>query len=292
LKFILIIFSLFLFNIVDAIAAKPYLVFLKSGTILTRISDRQNVYLAKGIYANVLETNPTRRDLFIVYNKAGKPLYETTSAGILEVKEDLNILPNVDAETVYPPPQLTKAIDRFAFLDSQFNIHLESMRTTALNPNNDQSLSNAVGPRYEFRTLYNSTLPINFGLGMNFQSLQWNNSIDEPTTLSIFSFGPQIERVVYNEENISASILFGAEFAPVYSVKSGEFLDKYKATLFDIGAEGNWTTQNGIWCIGVHYRHHDITLTSTTRPSANPLPEEISLNSIGAMVGYKYEWDM
>ncbi|MBC7712121.1 MAG: hypothetical protein H7177_02210 [Rhizobacter sp.] len=271
---------------------KPYLVFLRPGTTLTRISDRKEVELTKGIYANVLETNPNRRDLFIVYNKAGKPLYETSALGIMEVANDLRILPNVDAEISYPAPTVSRTNDKMAFIDSQFNIHFDSLQTAALNPDISQNVSSAVGPRYELRTLYNSTIPVNFGLGVNYESIGWNNDQGDPTTLTIFSFGPQIERVVYNEDTISASVLFGAEFAPVYQSKSGDFTEKYKAMLFDIGVEGNWATQYGKWCAGIHYRHHDLTLTSTTRTNVGPVPEEISLNSIGVMLGYKYEWDL
>ncbi|MBC7428279.1 MAG: hypothetical protein H7336_06690 [Bacteriovorax sp.] len=291
--FLSFIFSfLFSFN-ASSEARKPYMVYLKPGTTLTRLSDRKEMTIAKGIYANVLETNQSRRDLFVVYNKEGKAMYETSALGILEVAQDLKILPNVDAEVVYPAPSVLKANDKIAFLDSQFNIHIDSLQTAALNPIYSQNLASAVGPRYEFRTLYNnSSLPINFGLGVNFQSIQWNNDIDEPTTLSIFSFGPQIEKVVYSADTLSASAFFGAEFSPVYQAKSGNYTEKYKAMLFDIGIEGNWSTQYGKWCIGAHFRHHDLTLSETNRPDVNPVPEEISLNSIGAMVGYKYEWDL
>ena len=287
-------FILFFIFSISAFAEdkKPYTVFIRSGSSLIRISDRVEFVISKGIYANVLETNTSKRDLFVVYNKDGRPIYETSSMGIVEVAEDLKILPNVDAEVVFPAPSVLKANDKIANLNSQFNIHLESLQTSALNTIYGQNLSSALGPRYEFRTMYESILPINVGVNVNFQSFQWNNNFDEHTTLSIFSFGPQIERVIYVEDTIAASVFLGAEFSPFYQSKTGVFKDKYTTMLFDVGIEGNWSTQYGRWCIGAHFRHHDLTLSETTRLDLAPVPEEISLNSIGAMVGYKYEWDL
>ena len=270
---------------------KPYRVYLKPGTTLTRLSDKKNFSIEKGIYAHVLETNPMRRDHFIVYNKAGKPVYETLSDGIVEIEKDIQILPNVDAEISYPPPSSLKANNKYAFLDTQFNVHLDRLQMSPLNSIYSQELDSAVGNRFEVRTLYTSELPVNFGLSLNYQTATWENDIDE-VKLSILSFGPQIQRYIYQEEKLAISLHLGGEFAPIYRTSSGDSVERYKAILFDLGIEAMWQTDFGKWSLGSHYRRHDLTLTSSTRAGSNPVPEELIINSIGAMVGYKYEWDL
>lgn len=270
---------------------KPYRVYLKPGTTLTRLSDKKNFSIEKGIYAHVLETNPMRRDHFIVYNKAGKPVYEMLSDGIVEIEKDIQILPNVDAEISYPPPSTLKANNKYAFLDTQFNVHLDRLQMSPLNTIYSQELDSAVGNRFEVRTLYTSELPVNFGLSLNYQTATWENDIDE-VKLSILSFGPQIQRYIYQEEKLAISLHLGGEFAPIYRTSSGDSVERYKAILFDLGIEAMWQTDFGKWSLGSHYRRHDLTLTSSTRTGSNPVPEELIINSIGAMVGYKYEWDL
>jgi hypothetical protein len=281
-----------LISTVEAANRLPYLVFLKSGTILTRLTDREERQLSKGVYAKVLETNLNKRDHFIVYNKEGKAIYETSSLGILEIEKDIRILPNVDAEVIFPPQDKFKTNDKYILFDSQFNLHIENLKIGILDPLYSQNISSTIGPRYEFRTLYKSGLAVNFGIDVNYQPVEWSNDFGETTKLTIFSFGPQIERVIYNEDEFTLSILFSGEFAPIYKTKAGDFTDEYKAMLYDVGAEFIWSTQHGKWSFGTHFRHHDLILLSTNRAELNPIPEEISLSSVGAMVGYKYEWEL
>lgn len=270
---------------------KPYQVFLKPGTVLTRLSDKKEVALTKGIYADVLETNPLRRDFFIVYDKSGKPAYSTTSLGIVEIDQDIRLLPNVNAEITYPPPSTLKSNNTQALLDTQFNLHLDQLQMSAINSIYSQELASAFSNRYELRTMYVSELPVNFGFGLNYQLAYWENDVDE-VKLSALSFGPQLQRYLYAEDTMAVSLFVGAEYAPLYRTSSGSSVENFKAMLFDIGTEIMWDTYFGKLSLGAHYRRHDLTLTSSTRVGVVAVPEELIINSIGAMVGYKYEWDL
>ena len=288
------IFLVFTFNAFGT-ETKPYRVYLKPGTILTRLSDKQELKIEHGIYANILEVSANRRDQFIVYDKAGKPLYETSAEGIVEIANDIRLLPDVNAEISYPPPSTMKANNKYAFFDTQFNIHFDLLQTSAFNNIYDQDLGNTIGNRYELRTFYNSELPVNFGLAMNYEALYWDNNF-EKMTMTMFSLGPHFQHYIYEENQMAISLIGGAEYAPVYktvyTTETSKNTDKYTAVLFDIGAEVLWDTRFGKWNLGGHYRRHDLTLNTSNRDDINPVPENIVINSIGVMVGYKYEWDL
>lgn len=285
------IFSSFVINAGNANDEKPYKVYLRPGSELISIKDRSRVILEKGIYANVLETNPVRREWFSVYGKDGKAQYITKANSVAEVMEDVRVLPNVNAEISYPPPVILNGHNKDFYFDTQFNIHLDSIDITPLNTLYSQNLSAMTANRFELRTLYSSELPVNFGLGINFQDGRWTNENDN-VKFTVLSIGPQIQRYIYEGEELAVSLHLGAEFAPIYTTKSGESVEKYRAMLLDLGIEALWGTRFGKWSIGAHFRRHDITLTSTTRPEMAPVPEEYVINSIGGLIGYKYEWEL
>lgn len=270
---------------------KPYRVYLKPGTILTGLKDKKDYRITRGIYANVLETNPRRRDHFIVYDKVGKPAYETTALGIVEIAKDIAILPDVDAEVIYPAPSVFKTNNKNAFFDTQFNLHLENINPTVFNTLYGTELSSAMGNRFEVRTLYNSELPVNFGLTFSYQTASWSDENGD-LKLSAISFGPHIQHYVYERDKMAISLHLGAEYSPNYKTVSGENTDKYNAMLIDLGAESLWATRFGKWSLGLHLRRHDLSLTSSSRTNIQPVPEDLTFTSVGAMLGYKYEWDL
>lgn len=281
---------IFLSNILAA-ELKPYKVYLKPGTVLTGLKDQKDVRITRGIYVFVLETNVLKRDHFIVYDKAGKPAFETTALGIVEIQKDIALLPDVDAEVIYPEPSVFRSNNKHAFFDTQFNMHFDNINASPFNTLYGTEFSSTLANRFELRTLYTSSLPVNFGLSLNYETASWSSE-NGNMELSAISFGPHLQRYIYEKENVAVSILFGAEYSPNYKTTTSEFTDKYHATMLDLGAEVLWGTSFGKWSAGAHIRRHNLSLTSSSRTDFYPVPEDITINSIGAMLGYKYEWDL
>ena len=114
--FFIILFTLIILSNVIANDLKPYKVYLKEGTVLTSLVDKKDQRITRGIYVYVLETDYQKRDMFIVYDKNMKPAFETTALGVVEIKKDIAILPEVDAEVIYPPPTVLNASNKMLFL--------------------------------------------------------------------------------------------------------------------------------------------------------------------------------
>lgn len=271
---------------------KPYIAYLRPGSTLTRLSDKKDFQLEKGILARVAAKNYKRRDQFVIFDENGKALYETSALNIGEVENDLRILPGYQADVVYPAPDTFKTNDKVFSLDTFFNVHMDNLLTEDFNSVYSDNLSSVTATRFELRSLYTrNDFPVEFGANLNYQSTSWRNDFDQ-VRLSIFSFGPVFQYGFFEEENLKISGIMGAEFAPVYRTSSGESKETYKAMLFDIGVEGVWKTQYGNWLLGSHFRKHDISLEKTTRPQVNPTIGKMTITSLGLMVGYKHEWDL
>jgi hypothetical protein len=270
---------------------KPYTVYLKAGTELTSTKDQSVSILSKGIYASVLEINPKRRTLFNVYDKNGIVRYQTTSEGVVEIENDIKLLPGLNAEETYPAKSVFNAENKVAKFGSQFNIHFESFQLSHFNEIYKDEITSVFSQRYEVRTLYNPEWPLKFGFGLNFQNAYWKNNI-ESIRLSILSLGPHFQYTFFESEDVSWSASTGVEIAPLYESSSSLYSDNYSAVLYDAGLESVWKSEYGLFSLGSHFRFHDIVLTKSNRPNRELKPKEYSLYTLGVMIGYKLEWDL
>lgn len=270
---------------------KPYRVYIKSGAELRSLSDNKSLVTSRGIYAKVLEVDNNKREFFIVYDRQGKPQYEVHATSIIDIEEDINILPKVHADIIYPPRSELKSENTYALFDSQLNFHIDQIQIAPLNELYQQELPSITGSRFEVRTLYVSDFLINFGLGMNYQVAYWTNEFDQGN-MYILSLGPVVEYNFHQTEKWSYSLLLGGEYAPIYRIKTQESHEIFNSTLFDIGAEATWKTDYGKIIFGAHYRRHNMTLEESTKPNFQELPKDIIISSFGATIGYKYEWGL
>ncbi|MBY0415222.1 MAG: hypothetical protein K2Q18_13710 [Bdellovibrionales bacterium] len=277
-------------------AEAPHRVYIRPDAVFTTLDGKSSSRTGRGIYAFVKPYN-SKANYYIVYDKSGKAAYSVNGEAVVEIEKDIQLLPNISAETVYPPPSKLAAIDKDAFFDTQLNIHFDSLQFS--NIYSSTSNSSTLGTRFEMRTLYSSTLPVNFGLSLNYELSSWKTNLqyddeDLPLTMNlhILSVGPHLQHYLYDQDGFAISLVGGIEFAPIYELTSSLGKDKYSGTLLDFGMEFLWGSDHGKWSLGSHYRRHDISLNSTSKMGPKSAPQDIALNSFGLMVGYKYEWDL
>lgn len=271
---------------------KPYTVFLKPGSRLTRLSDQKSFALEKGIYVKALETNYKKRDLFRIYDEQGNALYETKAESIVEVIDDYQILPRFAGDITYPAPSQLKVMDKKISFDSQLNFHFDNLQTKEFNSVYSDSLESIVSPRLELRTIYSRPeFPVGIGGTINYQNASWRNDVDQ-IRLAIVSFGPTFMYRIYSDEEVTTSAYLGAEFAPVYRTTSGAPRDEYKAMLYDIGIEAVWQTGYGSWSLGSHYRSHILSLEKSSRENVSVPAGRITLSAFGLMVGFHHNWSL
>lgn len=276
----------------EVISDNPYLVYIRPGSVLVRVSDKKEFLTEKGIYTKVQEKHVTKKDVFNVYNSKNELIYTTAAENILEIAEDIRIYPKVDAEIIYPPRTTFRAANKTFDFDTQFNLHLDSLDAEAFASYYLPDSSDVSSTRFEFRTMYQSNLPVDFGVSLSYQHASWFAE-DQKITNQILGIGPVIEYDFYRYEWLSAKAVLSAEFTPIYETKSPSSIESYSALIYDLGLEINFTTKLGIISLGTHYRQHELNLSSSTRMNASGFEqEEISYNSMGVMLGYKIDWQL
>lgn len=290
MKIFSLFFLLFSFSVFAADPV-PYTVYFRAGKRLIRLADKTEYFVPKGMYVKVLELDPKRRDQFYVYDKSGKAVYITDATDLIEVAEDVRLLPSLDAEKIYPPKSVFRAENKTANFDSQFSVHFDNLGLQSLNEIYADDINSVLSTRYEARTIYLSDSSFHFGLSLNYQSAYWKNDIEE-VKISILSFGPIFQYNIVHDDDLKVKALMSAETAPIYTGITAKNKDDFSALLFDVGLESEWETPVGFFSLGGHFRHHELKLRNTTRININLPPKEYSLNSIGATIGYKYEWSL
>ena len=288
--FSLSLFVVISFSLSAQLQNKPYRVYLKPGKILIDPKTKEEKQITRGVFAMVAETNLSRSDEFIVYNKKGEPTYLTSPEGIVEFEEDVALLPDDKADVVYPPRSTLKTYNKIALIDSQFNYHLDIMSTAPLSTLYSQNMNSTMTHRFEVRSFYLGELPVDFGLALNYQTGYWKNDI-ESFSLSILSLGPHLKKTVYEQDEFSLSAHFGAEYAPVYRSSSGDAIDHFHGVILNFGAETIWQSDLGRWTVGAQMRRHDLSLSESTRAGVNEEPKEFVLSSLSLTLGYRLEWD-
>lgn len=292
-KFFFFLFCVLSFLLNFSVSAKevtPYTAYIKEGTILHRLKDKKDVVVSKGIYAKILESDSSKRDSFYVYDKNGIAQYEMGPEGLVEIADDIALLPKVDAEKIYPPQSVFKAEDKFAAFNTTFAVHFDNLQVSQLNDIYNDHISTVFATRYEVSTFYETELPYKFGFNFNYESAYWKNDVED-VKLSILSMGPYFKYHFFNEESFNAFVVLGGEVAPIYSGTTTHYSDKYSATLYDFGLESEWLSPIGTLSIGSHFRHHEVALKQNNRANQQT-PKEFTLNSFGVMIGYKIMWDL
>lgn len=291
-KIFLILFICFFILEAKAQSQEPYSAYIKPGAVLTRISDNKTFVSDVGLFAKIKETHPTKRDLFYVYNKKGELTYTVQPQYISEISEDIRVYPKVNAEVIYPPRSKLKNVDETFNFNTQLNVHISSLDTEAFNSFYQPEDSSANLTRFELRSVYQSLLPINFGITTSFQYGTWFDTNSNKVKMKNFSIGPILEYSFYQKENLNFKAVLSGEFSPLYQTSSIASKEDYSSLIFQIGAEVNYLSTLGIFNFGINYRKQDLNINSSTLSSSGVADEDISLGNLGLTVGYILNWTL
>ena len=268
------------------------LVYIKSGATLVTLEDEKEFKTNKGIYAKVLEVDPAYRDKFYVYNKEGKAKYIVYAKDIVEIQDDINLLPGETGDITYPAPSRFKETESILHLESEFSFNLEEIDLSALDNYLHNNVSGVVSPRFHLNTHVTTLLPVFMGMNLNYQEGSWVDNNSNASKISIFSFGPEIKYQMIKNDNFSLSFITSIEFCPIYQVKTSSDTFNFSSYVWDLGLINEFNTSYGKINFGFDYRKHYVTLKTSNMPSNTYAPNVLDISSIGLSLGYKVDWEL
>lgn len=270
---------------------EPYLVYLAPKSKLTSLGEHKDITTDKAMYVYVLEENPNNRKQFWVYNNKKEKKYITSAFNITELDPELRLLPTVDGNKIYRQKRILQTDDSEMIFETNINLHFEQVSTSELNSLYTAQPGSSSSIRYEVRTLFQTKLPLQFGINLNYQGISLGNT-DEQIRLSLLSIGPGFRYKFLKNDQLALSFLGSAEFTPLARSTSSKNIDNFSAYSFDVGFEGELPSTFGTFTLGTHFRRYILNLNNTTRVDATLMQSEYNLSSLGLCLGYKFDWDL
>lgn len=270
---------------------EPYLAYIKPNARLTRIKDNSIVKSRKGFYAKVYEINPENRSQFYIFDSNGEAQYIVEAKGLVEILDDIQLLPGEKGNIVYPPKSNFRSANHSLPLESEFILSFDQMNLAPLSSFIKTEISDINSPRFKINTLYKTEFPINIGINFNYQSTSWKDQNGISSTLSIMSTGPELKYRLFNTDEYFLSAITSFEFSPLYKISSDEITDKFSAYMWNIGFNNHWKTDFGYFIIGMDFRKQFLTFKNSNR-SNDIKTEEYILTSAGINFGYKIDWEL
>jgi hypothetical protein len=290
----IIFFILFLFSIKLSAAenSKPYLAFIKDNAMITSLEDNSVKKINRGIYAHVQAVDPLTRSQFYIYSKGLKAKYKVSSTDVVEIKDDIELLPNETGDIYYPAKSNFRAINKIFPIESELSLAIDQLDLAPVNQFLDTEISSISAPRYKFSSHYISSFNTNIGFNINLQSASWRDELGNDSKLSSLSFGPEFKFNYLHLDDYTFSALVSYEFCSSYKIKSNLGEEDFSTYLWNIGLHNEAKTQIGTIIFGADLRKYFLTHKRNTNGSLALKVEEYVLTSAGLFLGYKIEWDL
>ena len=274
----------------DSYDSEPVLKLIKAGAKIYSLDESEQFLLDETRYFYVTYDDPEKPTFVNLHSNDKKIIYKTAYKNLNDVDDVINIEPKFEAKNLYKKQTRFQSDDKtfhFNFLPS---ISYESTDISGLSELYGSELSTANANRFSLKAVVPSSLGIDFGLAMNYQTLYWENESEE-VKLNSVNAGPYIQIPLKEWSHFKPVITLGAELSLSSSGKSGIYSEDFSKTVWHLGISDTFNSKIGPFVAEVFYRRQELILEKTTRPSTNN-SKEFNLSSIGFSFGYRWDYQL
>lgn len=261
---------------------------IKSGSTIYTLDEKTYYQLQESRYFYVTFDDPEKPTFVTLLDRNQKPVYKTSYQNIVNTEAVTQINPTYDANVEYKNPTRFQSADKKFELNLRPTLSFESVAINELSDLYQSELTTANGNRFEIKAMIPSTLGVDFGISLNYQSIFWDNS-EEEVQFSSLNAGPYLEIPFYLGKYLNPSFNIGAEFSLNATGSAGDFQEKFSKTVWHIGLQNTYFSNYGPFFAEVFLRRHELILNNTNRP-VQTQSKAYSLTSTGVALGYR--WDI
>jgi hypothetical protein len=269
-----------------------YKAILKKGSLLTDMVSQKESYTQKDIYVITRQQFEGGQYSFI-FNKKGELAYKTLTKNITSIENEIIIHPEVDAAYINPKKTSFNTIDSFLLLDNSVSVGL----TTINSPQNLATIGlesgSASGTTFEFRSIAKSSLPVHFGVELEYLSAKgFNESNEQVATWSSLNFGPVIKYPFYKYEGWDMSTLVSLHRSLSYSLVTDDNAFAFSSSTWKLQLLGEKDYQYGALALGLAYFKEKSTIEPKFDESISITSAKNSTTGFSFTIGYNFELNL
>lgn len=261
---------------------------VKSGAKIYSLDEKISYQISEPRFFYVSYDDPEKPVFVTLHDRNKNEVFKTSYQNIEDAEAVVNINPKYDATTEYKKPTRYLSDDKKFEYNLRPTLTFESLAIDDLSELYLSELSSAQGNRFELKAIIPSSLGIDFGLVLNYQSIYWENNQEEVQFSSV-NAGPYLEMPLGKWGVLEPSLNFGVELSLKASGSSGLFRDEFSKTVWHLGFQNTYLSSYGPFFAEVFYRKHDLILNKTNR-SIETQSKSYAITSLGLALGYR--WDL
>jgi hypothetical protein len=263
---------------------ETHLYFLKSGSILYN-QKKGAIKINKGIYVKGHEINGKTKSEFQILDKANNPAYLVNANDLIDVEDDLNILPTQSFKDLgeIVAPKLDKKVE----LAFSVTILKDTLTLKELNDYFQTNATSIESPRLKINSTYNTDLMLDFGANLNFQNGSWSENNLKEGYYSSLTLGPVVSLKLINDNTFGLKINLNYDFSIDERLNYGGDKQVFSSHIWLLVPTLNINSDYGTFLFDFEYRNHRSTLKSPLSEAKLVYPREYNYSSIGLGIGYQ-----
>ncbi|HLE09724.1 MAG: hypothetical protein A2504_02045 [Bdellovibrionales bacterium RIFOXYD12_FULL_39_22] len=218
-----------------------------------------------------------------IFDKHNATKYLINLSDIIPIQKDLDLLPRPTNLVSYAPPQQDSSIDYDLKLFAAINFGVETISPYYIGEIfNDSNVDSCYGNKLDLKTFLRWSVPVEFGINLNFQRSYMNLQLENYPTIvwqSVF-LGPALRFPLY----LGEKFIWRGEISYQHALSYGLTDYRYQYTFSGNALQFDLEISYHRYILGASYRLSTLSLRQT-------LPNEIpsdrnTIGELGLFIGY------
>jgi len=264
---------------------------LRESSELIKIGKGKNFFNKRKVYVNAREIYYGGKWSYI-YNKKGEVKYKTLTGNLSSIEKIISLRSKISGDKVYPPKTRLHTSDKKFPLETHFLYRMETSDLGTIATTMDIDSASATSNSFSFKTYYDSFLPIDFGLVMDYQTGQFSSVDSTATTWRALYFGPTIKYIFLETNNFKFNSQLAVKKSLSFNATSADGSASFSSLLWQIGIEGVYKTSIGNFSIGLESSFIRTSLKGELPDQETFNNQKSTMQQNAIAIGYQYTWNL
>lgn len=269
----------------NLIEPEIFVTILKKNNIIEKIDTKEKISVNRDLYVRAIAKEVGGKTIYILDKKGNKAYLSSTNA-LSELNRTISMNPKPSYYQEYTPKAQTQSDDLQFKIDHYFSFVQETLGMDYYNTLFLADGPSASNSRFDYKTHFIQSWPINIGIGLGAQKGSWTTEEFQMDTFSAY-YGLSLIYRANSWEN--KELEFEASISKLAFMKAsftGGGIAKFDGQVLELSGTTIFNTDYGNFLAGLTFSQTYLSVSSSDRP-VNIENENNSSMSIGLKIGIK-----